>query len=137
VASSRRTPPAAEALLRAELPAAAIHEACWWHAGDRRPCLEAFLGVCEQAFCSEDSMSMLEECMASGRPVVALGKPGATPPEAHRAFLERRQAAGCLRRVALAEFAATLEYPVSHVWRPVTREAMLASAGELLARLGL
>ena len=137
VTSSRRTPAEAEALIRAEVPADALHETCWWQAGDRRPCIEAFLGATEYVFCTEDSMSMLEECIASGRPVVSLGKPDITPSEAFGAFLERRQRAGRLRRVTIEDFAAALPYPVTHAWQPVPANAMADSTGQLLAILGL
>lgn len=141
VTSSRRTPAAVEALLRAELPVEAVAEACWWHTGDRRPCLDAFLGVAEQAFCTEDSMSMLEECIAAGRPVVALRPAVAEANAFFGEFLAQRTRAGRLRRVALAEFAAGGEYPVPPEtpagWNLVAPEAMQASTGRLLAKLGV
>lgn len=140
VTSSRRTPAEAEAIFRETLPAAAVAEACWWHAGDRRPCMDAFLGAADTAFCTEDSMSMLEECIASGRPVVALRPVVAEANGFFSEFLAQRAGARRLRRVAAAEFAQDGAWPIkpeSGEWDAVSADAMAESAGRLLARLGL
>jgi mitochondrial fission protein ELM1 len=137
VASSRRTPVLEETHLRESLPAEALHDACWYHAGDRRPCVEAFLGAAAQAFCTEDSMTMLEECIASGKPVVSLGNASATPGKAFLDYLTRRQNAGLLRRLGIRDFAAGCDFPVSHPWTPVPPTAMRDRAAELLEHLRL
>jgi mitochondrial fission protein ELM1 len=137
VASSRRTPAKEETHIMEALPAAAIHEACWYHAGDRRPCVEAFLGVAGQAFCTEDSMTMLEECIASGKPVLSLGNASATPGKAFLDYLTRRQNAGLLRRLTISDFAAGCDFPISHIWAPVAPTAMRDRAAELLRQLDL
>jgi len=137
VSSSRRTPPAAESLLRSLVPAEAIHEACWWHEGDRRPCLDAFLGAAQIAFCTSDSMSMLEECAASALPVIALAPHDANPPERYRAFLSRREKAGRIKLMQIREFADDPGYPVVHDWHPVRHEDMAEAALRLLGILEL
>lgn len=137
VTSSRRTPAAVESMMAAMLPADALHEACWWHAGDRRPCIEAFLGVSDHVFCTEDSMSMLEECIAAGHPVIALGKPDAKPAVEFLDFLQSRVQSRLLLRSTLENFADRLEYPVVHDWKSIPADAMRVRTGELLELLGL
>lgn len=139
VTSSRRTPAEAEAVFREVLPEGAVAEACWWHAGDRRSCMDAFLGAAGAAFCTEDSMSMLEECVASGRPVVAVRPAVAEANGFFREFLAQRAGARRLRRAA-ADFAAGLPWPPrpeAGDWDPVGADAMAESAARLLATLGL
>jgi len=139
VTSSRRTPAEVESLLDKELPPAAIAESCWWHAGDRRPSVDAFLGVAKHAFCTEDSMSMLEECIASGRPTVALGLGTAKPNGFFSEYLQQRVNSRRLKRFDVNRFAPGVAYPVNcdGGWNPVGPEAMSESAASLLDRLGL
>ena len=137
VTSSRRTPPEAERMLENELPAGAMAESCWWHMGDRRPCLEAFLAVAEMAYCTEDSMSMLEECIASGRPVVSLGLPGAKPNAFFTEYLDQRARAARLKRLEIGAFATDPDGGESIAWDPVPARAMHESAVKLLVSLGL
>lgn len=138
ISSSRRTPPDAEALLRERIDKEAIAEACWWHDGDRRPCLEAFLGVAKRAYCTSDSMSMIEECAAAGLPVLALVPSAANPPASFAAFLSRREQAGRMRRLPLAEFANSDKDPAAAGdWHPVQPGDMSAAVTSLLATLRL
>ena len=139
VTSSRRTPPEVEQLLDKELPASAMAESCWWHAGDRRPSVDAFLGVAEQAFCTEDSMSMLEECIASGKPTVSLGLKASRPNDFFKEYLAQRVRSRRLKMMEVSEFAAGAAYPVPCPggWDPVGPVAMAESATRLLEQLGL
>lgn len=139
VTSSRRTPAEVEKLLDKELPSSAIAESSWWHAGDRRPSVDAFLGAAEQAFCTEDSMSMLEECIASGRPTVSLGLGTAKPNGFFREYLQQRVNSRRLRRLDVSAFADGVAYPVTcdGGWNPVGPSAMSESAASLLNQLGL
>ena len=138
ISTSRRTPPDAETLLRECIDKEAIAEACWWHDGDRRPCLEAFLGVAQHAYCTSDSMSMIEECAAAGLPVLALVPSAANPPASFAAFLSRREQAGRMRRLPLAEFANSDKDPAAAGdWHPVQPGDMSAAVTSLLATLRL
>ena len=114
-------------------------ESCWWHAGDRRPSVDAFLGVAEQAFCTEDSMSMLEECIASGKPTVSLGLKASRPNDFFKEYLAQRVRSRRLKMMEVSEFAAGAEYPVPCPggWDPVGPGAMAESAAMLLEQLGL
>lgn len=135
LSSSRRTPPAAETLLRQEIPAAALHEACWWHEGDRRPCMEAFLAVSETAYCTTESMSMLEECVNAGKPTIALTPASAQPPAAFRDFLDRRTREGRIAPLAISIFELTPHTAPTNGWHTLAPGAMHASARELLDML--
>lgn len=137
VSSSRRTPPEAEARIRELLPPAALHEACWWHAGDRRPCMEAFLGACDTLFCTAESMSMLEECMTAGKATYALEAAAADPPAAFRGFLDRREKGGRLARVPIGEFAAGFDPREPRDWNLLQPGELETAAARLLGTLGL
>jgi uncharacterized protein len=138
VTSSRRTPPAAEERILALVPAEAIHEACWWHRGDRRSCLEAFLAVSEQAFCTVDSMSMLEEVIAGGRPLIALAPAVAEHNALFSGFLAQRIEAGRMVCMPLSGFAkAQSAYPVPNQWKLVSPGMMEAAVIELVKFLKL
>lgn len=137
VSSSRRTPPAAEAMLRKELPDSAIHEACWWHEGDRRPCLEAFLAVSETAYCTTESMSMLEECVNAGKPTIALAPESAHPPSAFRDFLQRREKEGRIAAIPITTFQLDPHASPANGWHTLAADDMRASARVLLRSLGL
>jgi len=71
VATSRRTGIAAEDALRAHLRADAVFEAAYF-SKTPEPVVPAYLGAAEVAFVTQDSLTMLSEAVASGRPVVAL-----------------------------------------------------------------
>jgi mitochondrial fission protein ELM1 len=88
VTTSRRTPAEFETALRAELPASAVGDACWFHAGDQRRVVSAYLGGAAAVFVSEDSMSMIHEGITSGQRVVTLRPVAATPPASHQAYIE-------------------------------------------------
>ncbi len=137
VASSRRTPPHAEEILRREIPAAALHETCWWHRGDRRSCLAPFLGASRQAYCTVESMSMLEECVNAGIPVQALSPDGGSPAKAFGAFLSRREREGRLAITPIPKFAAGHSTAPPGGWKPLPPGAMADQAAALLRKLGL
>jgi uncharacterized protein len=138
VTTSRRTPAEVENLIIASVPAAAIHEACWWNRGDRRVCMVPFLAVAEQVFCTSDSMSMLEEVIASGRPLIGLHPVKTEPNVNFRGFLAMRVKAGRLVRMPLADFAkAASDYPVPNTWNLVVPGMMEAGTRGLLEFLKL
>lgn len=135
VSSSRRTPPAAEALLREELPASIIHEACWWHEGDRRPCMEAFLAVSDTAYCTTESMSMIEECVNAGKPIITLAPASANPPDDFRDFLLRRTNEGRIAAIPIKTFQNHPHASPANGWDMLAPDAMQTSARNLLSLL--
>ncbi len=138
VTTSRRTPSEVESRILATVPGEAVAESCWWHRGDRRPCMAAFLAVSEQVFCTEDSMSMLEEVIASGRPLIALSPEIAQPNPAFSGFLALRINGGRMVRNPLSDFAkAITSYPIGNDWKLMPPDAMESGTRELLALLDL
>lgn len=105
ITTSRRTGEVAETILRRELAPASVAEATWWQRSPR-PVMSAYLGACEVAFCTQDSLTMLTDAMAAARPVFALspkhvvfGGSGGM----FEAYLERHEAENRIHRVAIAE----------------------------------
>jgi mitochondrial fission protein ELM1 len=71
VTSSRRTGAEGERLLQELLDPKLVADTTWWGA-DPRNVVPAYLGASQAAFCTQDSMTMLSESIASGQPVYAL-----------------------------------------------------------------
>lgn len=69
--TSRRTGPEAETVLKQTLEPQHVADAIWWSEAPRRQ-LYAFLGMGEFAFVTLDSVTMISEAVASGRPVVSI-----------------------------------------------------------------
>jgi hypothetical protein len=83
ISTSPRTPPAAEALLRSLVNTRYLVKPVWWHDCPERVILD-FLGAAEIVAVTQDSLSMLSEAMAAGKPVLSL-----VPVDVrHSAFLE-------------------------------------------------
>ncbi|MEN9992257.1 MAG: hypothetical protein RLZZ224_1959 [Verrucomicrobiota bacterium] len=77
IATSRRTPPAIEAMVR-ELAASSgrLEVSCWYHnRSPDAPPLLAMLGGCSRLYVTADSMSMTHEAVSSGRPVYVILPP--------------------------------------------------------------
>lgn len=70
LSTSPRTGAAAEALLRAVIRRQVLADAIWYGATPERDLLP-MLAAAERIFCSADSMTMLHESLASGKPVTA------------------------------------------------------------------
>jgi mitochondrial fission protein ELM1 len=89
-------------------------------------------------FCTSDSMSMLEEVIASGRPLIGLHPVKTEPNVNFRGFLAMRVKAGRLVRMPLADFAkAASDYPVPNTWNLVVPGMMEAGTRGLLEFLKL
>ena len=103
VTTSRRTGEAAEAILQRDLDPDCVAEATWWQTRPR-PVVPAYLGASNAAFCTQDSLTMLTDAMASARPVFALfpkrvafeGGGGM-----FEAYLAQHEAAHRIRRVSI------------------------------------
>ena len=73
--TSRRTGLAGEALLKAKFQASGLLLCAVWYSGNQSqnpPSLAAMIGQSELVFVTEDSASMVNEAVASGRPVITL-----------------------------------------------------------------
>lgn len=103
VTTSRRTPAGFERRLVERLDPAHIADACWFHRGDTRRVVAAYLGGADAVFVSEDSMSMIQEAITGGRPVVTLAPAKASPDAVFTHYISHAAAQGWIRRHALAD----------------------------------
>lgn len=71
VTTSRRTGAEAEARLRAGLDPSVVAAAVWWSEKPEKK-MSAFLGAAGQVVVTQDSVTMVTEAVASGRPVVVV-----------------------------------------------------------------
>lgn len=69
--TSRRTPPEVEQLLQARIDPAWLIKAVWWHQQPEKVVAD-FLAAADCAFVTQDSLSMVSEAIAAGKPTVAL-----------------------------------------------------------------
>jgi mitochondrial fission protein ELM1 len=109
--TSRRTPPALEAVLRQRLPPEILADACWAGAGDARRVVAAYLHGAQAVLVGEDSMSMIHEALASRHPVATLRPQQATPPAYYLNYVRHAEAEAWLARLSMdapAHWAAGL-----------------------------
>ena len=134
ITTSRRTGAEAETILRETIPQKAVADAIWWSEKPRRE-LHAFLGMAEIAFVTQDSVTMVTEAVASGRPVVVLQPRDVRFPADSfmSAYLERLETNRRLVRVSVhdARSFASADQPFS----PVTQNAILPLAEQVTRRL--
>jgi mitochondrial fission protein ELM1 len=71
VSTSRRTGAAAERILRGSLDPAHLAHTIWWSENPEKR-LPALLGSAEAVFVTQDSVTMVTEALASGKPVVVV-----------------------------------------------------------------
>ena len=104
--TSRRTGAAAEALLQASLDPGALAHAIWWSEKPEKQML-AILGRAERVFVTQDSVTMVTECVAAGRAVVVLAPEHVRFPAKSflPAYYQRLESGGRVQRVKLSEFA--------------------------------
>lgn len=133
--TSRRTGAAGEAALREAVPPEALADAVWWHAAPRRG-LQAFLGAAEGAFVTEESMTMVTEAIAAGRPVVALRPADARPQARHLDALARWEGRALLARAAIADLAALDAAARLAALKPLTEAPARILAPALAQALG-
>jgi mitochondrial fission protein ELM1 len=135
VTSSPRTGRAAEAELRSALAKPWLAESSWFRPGQasRWP---AYLGLAERVFCTEDSMTMLNEAMAARGLVYSLRPRRAAPATRYEQILQKFETAGRLLRLSLDQWADTdpaLLGRTAPAWQANPREAL---ANRLRALLG-
>ena len=100
--TSRRTGKEAEKILEGSLPEGILADAVWY-GRDPRKVMTAFLGAAEVVFCTEDSLSMLTEAIAAGRPVISLAPKHSASDRRYTEALERLAGRKLLHRVALEQ----------------------------------
>ncbi len=106
ISTSRRTPVEIAERLRQEIEPAYLIHAVWWHAQPERV-MQGYLDAADIVLVSRDSLSMLSEAIAAGKPAVALA-PRRTLPSAFIDPVLATQVEGRrLRQVALADLPAT------------------------------
>ena len=71
LSTSHRTGRQAEQTLKAALAPTVLADAVWW-AEQPRKCMAAFLGASERTFVTQDSVTMVTECIHSGKPTTAV-----------------------------------------------------------------
>lgn len=141
VTTSRRTGREAEAILREHLDPQLLADATWWEEQPRDVVIP-YLGAAQAVFCTQDSLSMLSEAIAAGRPVFAIHPEAVRHDIMESSFNERFLATnGRMARLvqvpvkALASCNLALE-ELDRQFRPVTDDIMRGTIDTLLGRLG-
>lgn len=112
VTSSRRTGPEAEGILGSQLEDDAVAHATWWGARPDKV-VKSYVGAAEIVFCTQDSLTMLTDGMAAGKPVIALYPEQVefTAPNSQffTDYIQRNVDKRRISRVAIAELASLRE----------------------------
>lgn len=103
--TSRRTGPAAEEILKSVIDPANLADAIWWAEKPEKRMM-ALLGMADRVFVTQDSVTMVTECIASGKQVVVLR------PDSERfptdsfvpQYFERLEGSRSLIRIPLPQF---------------------------------
>lgn len=101
--TSPRTGNNAEELLRKQLPTEILADSVWY-AAEPRKIMQAYLGASEMVFCTEDSMSMISEAIASGCPTITLSPQNSHPDSRYNAALNRYRDNSLICRLPMDSF---------------------------------
>ena len=134
LSTSRRTPPAVEARLRRDIRSEHLIHAVWWHAAPERV-MAAFLDAADVVMVTRDSLSMLSEAVAAGKPTVALAPRRVLPSHLIDTMLEGASNERRLRRVGMAALA-TMHFDAGD-FSLLTADRRPELARTAAARLGL
>lgn len=135
--TSRRTGAEAEAILHDTLDPAHVADATWWGSAPR-PVVIPYLGAADVAFCTQDSLTMLSEAIASGRPVFALYPEALRHDALESSFNERFLDANCAAARLVKVPVKALEScnlaadALAGTFRPVTTDIMQDTIAALL-----
>ncbi len=136
ITTSPRTGAEAERILKSALNPAAIAAAVWWSESQDRK-MAAFLGAADAVFVTQDSVTMVTEAVASGRPTAVV-----RPCETHFAsesylpgYFTNLENRGRLKRLPIAALADFQPAAGWHIPRECPVEQELATI--LLKRLGV
>lgn len=127
VTTSRRTGRETEEKLQAWLPPEILADAVWWdHAPAKK--LAAYLGTAEKIWVTQDSVSMVTEATATGKPVVLVYPQELTFPATSfmPGYLENLEALGLVRRLPISQMPGFTEQVRPGAGRPVRTSAVLA-----------
>jgi len=91
--TSRRSGHKFETTLKALIDPKLLADAVWWNAMPRKV-MNAYMGAADQIFVSIDSMSMIGEGIASGKPVTLLQPEFADPESRYRQALDKYSRSG-------------------------------------------
>lgn len=105
VSTSRRSPAAAVKVLQHYLNEQNCLSAVFYKGPDS-PSADAFLGAAERVFCTEDSLSMLNEAVAMNKPVVSLRPASAVLKGTHLRSLSYLESMGLIERCSIGQGAA-------------------------------
>ena len=101
--TSRRTPTAAEERLKRLLPKEVIAGSWYLQSTDSTVDIESLMGASERIFCTEDSLSMINESAAFGKPVITLRGHYASSKGVHRSSVDYLAAVGLIERLQMRE----------------------------------
>lgn len=104
VTTSRRSPAAAATILQGYLNEQNCLQAVFYQ-GDNSPSADALIGAAQRIFCTEDSLSMLNESVAMNKPVVSLRPESAVLRGTHLRSLVYLQSVGMIDRLGIGEAA--------------------------------
>jgi mitochondrial fission protein ELM1 len=132
--TSRRTGTEAETRLRATIDATSLAYAVWW-ADKPEKKVAAFLGAAEWTFVTQDSVTMVTEAVASGRPVIVVRPEQINFPNGSflPAYFENLERKGRIARQPMRQLQALR--PDRLEFRPRTRPVEIEIVDALLQRL--
>lgn len=132
VSTSPRTPRDAGELLASRIDPQWLVKAVWWHRQPERVVMD-FLGAADCVFVTQDSLSMVSEAVAAGKPTVTLTSADVRHSEFLESVLTRQQQGRRLRRQPIRDLAA---FRLSAGdFAPVTFSLADDYAAQVLARL--
>lgn len=131
ISTSRRTGKAAEQEIRAHLDTDAIADAVWFADQPDNRTLQ-YLACADRVYCTEDSLTMLYECIAAAGKVIALAPDAADPPLRYAAKINRLANGGRLLRCNITDFAKSLQI---NTLKPGAEAAVPSDWRQELARL--
>lgn len=106
ISTSRRTSRETERLLRENINSSIVLKAVWWHQRQERV-IHEYLGAADAMFVTQDSLSMLSEAIAAGKPTYSLVPEETRFSEFLEAVISRQERAGRLRRIPIADMQKT------------------------------
>ena len=126
VSTSRRTTSAGELALRAAIEPTALEYAVWWHQNPE-PIFHKLLGAADCNFVTHDSMSMINECISTERPLVVIESGRGGPDIRFNNVLEKFTRLGFCRRLQVgADFdrVPRLSAPASDYHNSLVKEIL-------------
>ncbi len=130
VSTSRRTGAAGERALRSTLAAEHVAHAVWWSERPER-ILGALMGAAERLFVTVDSMSMICECIATGKHLVLVHLGAGQPNRRYCNALAKYERLGTCRNATV-----DAPYVASELSPPPVSSLFAAQLDELAARIG-